>query len=74
LATVSDEATGYPAQPVARCLVTQRFLAEVEAYNDTMRKWYAAHKPERFLFLLLVGFGVSSGSDSYPLLKLPSGN
>jgi hypothetical protein len=45
LATGSDPTTGYPLQPVAGCLVTQRFLAEVEAYNDTMRKWYAAHRP-----------------------------
>ena len=44
LATGSDETTGYPVQPVAGCLVTERFLAEVEAYNDTMRKWHAAQK------------------------------
>ena len=44
LATGTDPVTGYPVQPVATCLVTQRFLAEVEAYNDTMRRWHAAHK------------------------------
>lgn len=44
-ATGSDPTTGYPEQAVAGCLVTKRFLVEVDAYNDTMRKWYAAHKP-----------------------------
>ena len=40
-----DRETGYPHYPIAACEATEAFLAEVEAYNDTMRKWHAEQKP-----------------------------
>lgn len=39
-----DEATGYRVQIVAGCKVTSQFVAEVEAYNKTMRDWHARTK------------------------------
>jgi hypothetical protein len=36
-----DEATGYRVQILAGCVVTSQFVAEVEAYNKTMRDWHA---------------------------------
>ncbi len=40
-----DRETGYPHYPIAACEATEAFLAEVEAYNEAMRKWYAEQKP-----------------------------
>ena len=40
-----DPETGYPHYPIAACEATEAFLAEVETYNDTMRKWHAEQKP-----------------------------
>ena len=40
-----DRETGYPHYPIAACEATEAFLAEVEAYNEAMRKWHAEQKP-----------------------------
>ena len=40
-----DRDTGYPLESIAGCVVTERFVAEVDAYNNAMRKWHAKHKP-----------------------------
>ena len=39
-----DEATGYRVQIVAGCIVSNQFVAEVEAYNKTMHDWHAKTK------------------------------
>ena len=39
-----DKATGYRVQIVAGCLVTSQFVAEVDAYNKTMRDWHTKTK------------------------------
>lgn len=39
-----DETTGYRVQIVGGCLVGEPFVAEVEAYNKTMRDWHAKTK------------------------------
>ncbi len=39
-----DDATGYRVQIVGGCDVTAPFVAEVEAYNATMRQWHAKEK------------------------------
>jgi hypothetical protein len=36
-----DEKTGYRVQVVGGCVVTEPFVAEVQAYNEAMRKWHA---------------------------------
>ncbi len=36
-----DDATGYRVQLLAGCVVTEPFVAEVEAYNSAMREWHA---------------------------------
>ena len=41
-----DAATGYRTQIVAGCLVSSRFVAEADAYNQTMRDWHAKHQPD----------------------------
>lgn len=40
----SDLTTGYPLESIAGCVVTERFIAEVDAYNTEMRNWHAKHK------------------------------
>jgi len=39
-----DEETGYIIYATNQCVPTSAFLAHVHAYNDAMRKWYAANK------------------------------
>ena len=39
-----DDATGLPIEIAAGCTVTGVFAAEVNAYNDTVRAWYAKDK------------------------------
>jgi len=39
-----DEDTGYRVQIVAGCVVTSQFVAEVDAYNKTMRDWHTKPK------------------------------
>ena len=39
-----DEATGLPVIVIGGCTVTGAFVAEVEAYNRTIREWHAAQK------------------------------
>jgi hypothetical protein len=36
-----DDATGYRVQIVGGCVVTEAFVAEIDAYNKTMREWHA---------------------------------
>ena|GEM_PF-5619795 len=40
-----DDATGYRIQILGGCVVTGRFVAEVEAYNGAMRQWHAKNRP-----------------------------
>ncbi len=40
-----DAATGYRIQPVAGCIVSEPFCAEVQAYNQTMREWHEKNVP-----------------------------
>lgn len=47
-----DDATGYPVEIVAGCIVDRDFAAEVHEYSDTMREWHtqrlrAANPPEK---------------------------
>jgi hypothetical protein len=36
-----DDQTGYRIQLLAGCVVTEPFVAELEAYNSAMRQWHA---------------------------------
>ena len=40
-----DPQTRYPLESIWGCVVTERFTAEVEAYNNTMRAWHTKHRP-----------------------------
>lgn len=40
-----DDATGYRTQIVAGCIVSDRFIAEADAYNQAMRDWHAKIRP-----------------------------
>ena len=40
----TDPETGYILQNISGCVVTERFIAEVDAYNRTMRTWHANHR------------------------------
>jgi len=44
-----DEVTGYRVLIVGGCDVSSPFVAEVEAYNSTMRQWHAKEKPKATL-------------------------
>ena len=39
-----DEETGYPIYDLNNCMPTPALMEHVHAYNETMRKWHAAHK------------------------------
>jgi len=39
-----DEETGYPIYDLNNCMPTSALMEHVHAYNETMRKWHAAHK------------------------------
>jgi hypothetical protein len=39
-----DEETGYPIYVLDNCTPTPALMTHVAAYNETMRKWHAAHK------------------------------
>ena len=41
-----DEVTGYRVLIVGGCDVSSPFVAEVEAYNSTMRQWHAKETPK----------------------------
>jgi hypothetical protein len=42
-----DGVTGYPLESITGCAVTNRFVAEVDAYNKAMRDWHAKHSPRQ---------------------------
>ena len=42
-----DTATGYRTQIVAGCIVSSRFVAEADAYNQAMRDWHAKKSPKK---------------------------
>jgi len=42
-----DEQTGYRVQIGAGCIVSKPFVAEVEAYNRTIRDWHTKTRKER---------------------------
>jgi hypothetical protein len=39
-----DDATGLTVEVAGGCAVTKSFVAEVDAYNDAVRKWHAGAK------------------------------
>ena len=41
-----DESTGYRVQIVGGCVVSDSFVAEVDAYNRAMRDWHAKYKTQ----------------------------
>ena len=42
-----DDATGYRVQIVGGCSVSNRFVAEADAYNQMMRDWHAKNPPKK---------------------------
>ena len=42
-----DDTTGFPILIVGGCVVTKAFVAEVDAYNTTMREWWKKNKKQK---------------------------